>query len=129
MMETLVLVADGGHGNFYATDAEMAEFTPWREVKNRHHAGEHRRRTDEGAAHHAEETAFARELAAVIAEATQKREADAIVLVGPAKFLADLEAALPASAAKHVQGRVHKDFAKLERHDLARRVKAALSEG
>jgi protein required for attachment to host cells len=128
MTDTWVIVADGSRARFFATDAELAELAPVREVTNHHHAGAHRGRTDEGAPHHGEEAAFARELAGAVAQAVLAHEVRDLVLVAPAKFMSELEGALSPAVARHVTGRVAKDFTKLERHELARRTKTALGE-
>ena len=128
MIDTWVVVADGSHAHFYSTDAEMLEFESAREEKNKNHSGSHRGRQDEGAAHHSEEAAFAKDLANIVAHAVNAHEVQDVVLVAPAKFLSELHGALPASVAKHVKAKLNKDFTKLERHELAKRVKSALAE-
>jgi protein required for attachment to host cells len=101
-----------------------------KELKNHHHAGQHRGHPDRGhdSGHHAEEAKFAVELGAEISRAVGAHEVRDVVLVAPSKFLSELTGALPKSAAAHVTGKVQKDFAAYERHDLARRVKAALAD-
>lgn len=125
MIDRWVIVADGGQARFFATDAEMLDLVPEREVKNRHHSS-HRGRLDEGSAHHAEEAAFAKELAHILTHAVQAQQVRELVLVAPAKFLGDLHAAIPATVTKHVAAQINKDFTKLERHELAKRVRSAL---
>lgn len=126
MVDTWVVIADGSHARLFSTDAEMNELTDVRELKNHQHAAEHRRR-DAGGGHHLEETKFAHEIAQVLAAAVTAHEVRDLVLVAPPRFLGDLEAALPKGAAAHVTARVTKDLTKLERHELGRRVKAALA--
>lgn len=126
MVDTWVVVADGSTARIFSTDAEMAELTEVKELSNKHHAPEHRRR-DAGGGHHAEETRFAQDLAQLISAAVTAREVRDVVLVAPARFLGDLEGSMPRNALAHVTAKVGRDFTRYERHELGRRVKAALA--
>lgn len=130
MVDTWVVVADGSRARIFSTDAEMAELTEVKELKNKHHAGQHRHHSDHGhdSAHHAEEAKFAADLGAEVVRAVQAHEVRDVVLVAPARFMGDLTGALPAPVAAHVTGKVHKDLVDTERHELARRLRTALGE-
>lgn len=130
MTDTWIVVADGAHARIFASDAEMADFTPVKELKNHHHAPQHRRHPAAGhdGAHHHEEAKFAADVATEIGRAVQAHEVRDVVLVAPARFMGDLTTALPKPVAGHVTGKVQKDYAALERHELAKRVREALAE-
>lgn len=125
MTDTWVVVADGSGARLFGTDPTFEELTPVKELKNaghpRHHSG-----ADSG--HHAEETLFAKEIGAELTRAVQAHEVKSLVLVAPARFMGDLTASLSASVSTHVSGKVNKDFMDVERHDLAKRLRAALAE-
>lgn len=130
MIDTWVVVADGSHARIFSTDATLGELTAVQEIKNKHHAGEHRHHPDRGpdSGHSAEEMKFAEEIAAEVARAVGAHEVRDVVLVAPAKFLAHLAGALPKSAASHVTAKVGKDLTKVERHALAVRLKETLAD-
>lgn len=130
MVETWVVVADGGSCRIFGSDSALSSLAPVKTLKNKHHVGEHRGVAARGhdSAHHAIETKFAAELADEITHAIQSKQARDILLVAPKRFLGDLLGALPKSAADRVTGRVPKDLTATPPHDLAERLREALSE-
>ncbi|MEZ4280976.1 MAG: host attachment protein [Myxococcota bacterium] len=130
MVETWVVVADGGSCRIFGSDAALTSLAPVKELKNKHHVGDHRGVSARGhdSSHHAIETKFAAEIAGEIARAIQAKEARDILLVAPKRFLGDLLGALPKAAADRVTGRVPKDLTATPPHELAGRLRAALSE-
>lgn len=130
MIDTWIVVADGSRASFYTTDSEMAELSADGGLTNRHHAGAHRSHSAEGhdSAHHTEESRFAAEIAGEIARRVSAHEVRDVVLVAPVRFLGDLTAALPKTAASHVTATLGRDLTKVERHALSKRLRAAFAE-
>ncbi len=130
MIDTFVVVADGAHARFFATDAEMNELTEVGTLKNQHHAGAHRGGATAGvdSAHHTEEERFAGELAGDVARRVNANEVRDVVLVAPVRFLGDLTADLPKAVARRVTATLGKDLTRIERHALARRLRTAFAD-
>jgi protein required for attachment to host cells len=127
MTDTWILVADGRSARIFTAPADLSEFNLHAEHKNKHHAGEHRGRPDEGGAHHTEELAFAQELAHELTRAVIAHEVRDLVLVAPTRFLSDIASSVSASAASHITAKVAKDYTKLEQHALAERLREVLA--
>ena len=130
MIDTWIVVADGSHCRIFSSDAEMAELTAVKEMRNQHHTGEHRGHSAKGhdSEHHAEEAKFAADVGAEITRAVGAHEVRDVLLVAPSRLLGDLMASLSKPTAAHVTGKIHKNFVTVERHELARRLRDALAE-
>jgi protein required for attachment to host cells len=130
MLDTWVVVADGAGCRIFSSDASLAELKPVKEMKNKHHTGEHRGHSAKGhdSAHRATESKFAAEVGSEITRAVGAHEVRDILLVAPNRILGDLLTSLPKATADHVTGKVHKDFTKVEPHALAQRLREALAE-
>lgn len=130
MLDTWVVVADGGGCRIFSSDASLAELTVVKVMKNKHHTGEHRGHSAKGhdSAHRATESKFAAEVGSEISRAIGAHEVHDVLLVAPSRFQGDLLASLPKSTADRVTGKVHKDFTTVEPHALAERLRDALAE-
>lgn len=130
MVDTWVVVADGSHCRIFSSDAALTSLTPVKELKNKHHGGEHRGHSAKGhdSGHHAIEAKFAADLAGEITQAVQSHAARDVLIVAPKRFLGDLLAALPKPTADRVTGRVPKDLTTIEPNALAERLRDALAE-
>jgi protein required for attachment to host cells len=130
MLDTWVVVADGSGCRIFSSDASLAELSPVKTLKNKHHGSEHRGHSAKGhdSAHHATESKFAADLGDEITRAVQSHAVRDVLLVAPKRFLGDLLGALPKATAEHVTGRVPKDLTTIEPHQLAERLRAALAE-
>lgn len=128
MIDTWVVVADGGSARIFSSPADLSKLSLVLERKNGHHAvdadGQRDRRSDDG--RQKEEVAFAEDLGREIVAVVGSHEVRDVVLVAPAPFLSDLVTSLPASIAARVRGKVGKDYTKVKVHDLANRLKQAL---
>jgi protein required for attachment to host cells len=70
--------------------------------------------------HRADKQNFAHEVAAVLSEASQRNEFDALVLVAPAHVLSDLRQALDEPTRRKVTAELQKDLTKVPNADLAK---------
>ena len=69
--------------------------------------------------HRAEKQNFVHEVAAVLNEASQRDEFDALVLVAPAHALGDLRQALDAPTQRKITAQLQKDLTKVPNADLS----------
>lgn len=129
MIDTWIVVADGGSARIFASPADFSSLKLVLERKNGHHIGEHPGNPDkgDGGGHHKEEIAFAEDLGREIVSVVMSHEVRDVIVVAPGRFLSDLVTSMPASAAAHVKGKINKDYTKVKAHDLANRVKQALA--
>jgi protein required for attachment to host cells len=70
--------------------------------------------------HRAEKQNFAHEVAALLSEASQRGEFDALVLVAPAHVLSDLRQAFDAPTQRKITAELQKDLTKVPNADLAK---------
>ena len=70
--------------------------------------------------HRAEKQNFTREVAALLSEAGQRGEFDALVLVAPAHVLSDLRQALDEPTQRKITAQLQKDLTKVPNADLAK---------
>ena len=70
--------------------------------------------------HRAEKQNFAREVAALLSEASQRDEFDTLVLVAPAHVLSDLRQALDGPTQRKITVQLQKDLTKVPNADLAK---------
>ena len=130
MLDTWVVVADGGGCRIFSSDVALTELTAVKELKNEFHGGEHRGHSAKGhdSAHREIESKFATEIGSEITRAVAAHEVHDILLVAPSRFLGDLLRSLPKATEDHVTGKIHKDFSSVSAHDLAPRLREALAE-
>lgn len=69
--------------------------------------------------HQADKRSFVHEVAAVLNEASQRDEFDALILVAPAHALGDLRQALDAATQRKITGELQKDLTNVPNGDLA----------
>ncbi len=81
-------------------------------------------RTD---AHEVQQERFAREIAAVLEKATQRRRYDRLVLVAPPTFMGVLRDFLPSSVEAKVGAELTKDLTKLSVHELTEHLAPVLN--
>jgi protein required for attachment to host cells len=130
MLDTWVVVADGGGCRIFSSDVSLTELSAVKELKNEFHGSEHRGHSAKGhdSAHRDTESMFAAEVGSEITRAVDAHEVRDILLVAPSRFLGDVLTSLPKATAERITGKVHKDLTSVAPHDLAPRLREALAE-
>lgn len=129
MIDTWIVVADGGSARIFSGPADLSKLGLVLERKNGHHHPDHHADPEkgDGSEHHRKEIAFAEDLGREVVSAVGSHEVRSVVLVAPPRFITDLVASLPASTVGHITAKIGKDYTKVKPHDLANRVKQALA--
>jgi len=136
---TWVVIADGEHARIVVTKEKAASYVTLREFTSQTaHASSHELggdrpgRTQESATtvrhaiqprsdpHEQGKQEFAREVAAVLNEASANNEFDRIVLMAQPRLAASLRAGLAEAVRRKIVGALQKDLTKVPDHELAR---------